>query len=73
MRLNRKHNWVLLIFGIALLAAFVWNVKGTSENDIARSRERASNITRAYGEELQNDLDYGIQAAESILNLPRGR
>ncbi|GEM_PF-2223162 len=66
MRLNRKHNWVLLIFGIALLAAFVWNVKGTSENDIARSRERASNITRAYGEELQNDLDYGIQAAESL-------
>ena len=66
MRLSRKHSWVLLIFGIVSLAAFAWNVKVTCENDLVRSRERAANITRAYGEELQNDLEYGIQAAESL-------
>ncbi len=66
MRLNRKYNWVLLFLGIAIFAALAWNVKGTCENDLERSRERAANISRAYGEELQNDLEYGIQAAESL-------
>lgn len=59
----------MLLAGAILLATTAFVSDLVYQEDISAQRERASNITQAYSEELQHDFEYGILKAAQIAEL----
>lgn len=59
----------MLLAGVILLATTAFVSDLVYQEDISAQRERASNITQAYSEELQHDFEYGILKAAQIAEL----
>lgn len=59
----------MLLAGAILLATTAFVSDLVYQEDISAQRERASNITQAYSEELQHDFEYGILKAAQIAGL----
>lgn len=56
----------MLLAGAILLATTAFVSDLVYQEDISAQRERASNITQAYSEELQHDFEYGILKAAQL-------
>ncbi|MGN1023460.1 MAG: diguanylate cyclase [Lachnospiraceae bacterium] len=68
-KLTHSQRGVLIFAAIGLAAFFALNARNVYDNDISGQRERASNVTRAYAEELEQDLGEGITVTESLKEL----
>lgn len=60
MQIARIHKLIMFLAGVILLATTAFVSYFVYQEDISAQRERASNITQAYSEELQHDFEYGI-------------
>ena len=60
MQIARIHKLIMFLAGVILLATTAFVSDFVYQEDISAQRERASNITQAYSEELQHDFEYGI-------------
>lgn len=69
MQIARLHKLIMLLAGAILLATTAFVSDLVYQEDISAQRERASNITQAYSEELQHDFEYGILKAAQIAEL----
>lgn len=69
MQIARLHKLIMLLAGVILLATTAFVSDLVYQEDISAQRERASNITQAYSEELQHDFEYGILKAAQIAEL----
>lgn len=60
MQIARLHKLIMLLAGAILLATTAFVSDLVYQENISVQRERASSITQAYFEELQDDFEYGI-------------
>lgn len=66
MRLNRRHRRLFLVLGICIALLAAAHVIFAAKNDLAAQKARAEETTRAYAEELQTDMEYGIDIVNSL-------
>ena len=66
MQIARIHKLIMFLAGVILLATTAFISDFVYQEDIAAQRERASNITQAYSEELQHDFEYGIMKTAQL-------
>lgn len=64
MQIARIHKLIMFLAGVILLVTTAFVSDFVYQEDISAQRERASNITQAYSEELQHDFEYGILKTE---------